>query len=209
METALTISRANQSHVSCVRVRGRTNIFCADQGFWSEWTQDCFSGMELKANGVSFTSFIKPVWVQVLVAAMGSAAVQHWRWDAGLVTPSASSSTAIPTALHLPCTQQASPKILMLLQQHLSLLHGDSWDGGVTAEQERAWGTCSLSTGHPAGCPAPQISSFEPCRLSWAVLVCTGSAARCRRQGIAVTTSMCRRYITLKEDVTPLSNIYL
>ncbi|NXR71032.1 I13R2 protein, partial [Pycnonotus jocosus] len=43
METALTISRANQSHVSCVRVRGRTNIFCADQGFWSEWTQDCFS----------------------------------------------------------------------------------------------------------------------------------------------------------------------
>ncbi|KAF2975936.1 hypothetical protein EK904_008993 [Melospiza melodia maxima] len=43
METAVTISRANQSHVSCVRVRGRTNIFCADQGFWSEWTQDCFS----------------------------------------------------------------------------------------------------------------------------------------------------------------------
>ncbi|NXN05328.1 I13R2 protein, partial [Sylvia borin] len=43
METALTISRANQSHVSCVRVRGRTNIFCADQGFWSEWTQACFS----------------------------------------------------------------------------------------------------------------------------------------------------------------------
>uniref|UniRef100_A0A8C5UGN7 Interleukin 13 receptor subunit alpha 2 n=1 Tax=Malurus cyaneus samueli TaxID=2593467 RepID=A0A8C5UGN7_9PASS len=43
METALTISRANQSHVSCVRVRGRTNTFCADQGFWSEWTQDCFS----------------------------------------------------------------------------------------------------------------------------------------------------------------------
>ncbi|NXK61046.1 I13R2 protein, partial [Sylvietta virens] len=43
METALTISRANQSHVSCVRVRGRTNIFCADQGFWSEWTQGCFS----------------------------------------------------------------------------------------------------------------------------------------------------------------------
>ncbi|XP_014120849.2 interleukin-13 receptor subunit alpha-2 [Zonotrichia albicollis] len=43
METAVTISRANQSHISCVRVRGRTNIFCADQGFWSEWTQDCFS----------------------------------------------------------------------------------------------------------------------------------------------------------------------
>ncbi|XP_005419984.1 interleukin-13 receptor subunit alpha-2 [Geospiza fortis] len=42
-ETAVTISRANQSHISCVRVRGRTNIFCADQGFWSEWTQDCFS----------------------------------------------------------------------------------------------------------------------------------------------------------------------
>ncbi|NXB70656.1 I13R2 protein, partial [Donacobius atricapilla] len=42
-ETALTIPRANQSHVSCVRVRGRTNIFCADQGFWSEWAQDCFS----------------------------------------------------------------------------------------------------------------------------------------------------------------------
>ncbi|NXN28391.1 I13R2 protein, partial [Nycticryphes semicollaris] len=43
METALTISRVNQSHISCVRVRGRTNIFCADQGFWSEWTQECFS----------------------------------------------------------------------------------------------------------------------------------------------------------------------
>ncbi|XP_053931214.1 interleukin-13 receptor subunit alpha-2 isoform X3 [Cuculus canorus] len=43
METALTISRANQSHISCVRVRGRTNILCADQGFWSEWTQECFS----------------------------------------------------------------------------------------------------------------------------------------------------------------------
>ncbi|XP_032928178.1 interleukin-13 receptor subunit alpha-2 isoform X2 [Catharus ustulatus] len=43
METTLTISRANQSHISCVRVRGRTNVFCADQGFWSEWTQDCFS----------------------------------------------------------------------------------------------------------------------------------------------------------------------
>lgn len=104
METALTISRANQSHVSCVRVRGRTNIFCADQGFWSEWTQDCFSGMELKVNRVSSTSFIKPVWVQVLMAAMGSAGVQHWRWDAALVTPSASSSTAIPTALHLQCS---------------------------------------------------------------------------------------------------------
>uniref|UniRef100_A0A8B9M4D3 Type I cytokine receptor cytokine-binding domain-containing protein n=1 Tax=Accipiter nisus TaxID=211598 RepID=A0A8B9M4D3_9AVES len=47
-ETALTISRANQSHIPCVRVRGRTNIFCADQGFWSEWTQECFSGMESK-----------------------------------------------------------------------------------------------------------------------------------------------------------------
>ncbi|XP_025922142.1 interleukin-13 receptor subunit alpha-2 [Apteryx rowi] len=43
METAFTIPRANQSHVSCVRVRGRTNNFCADQGFWSEWTQECFS----------------------------------------------------------------------------------------------------------------------------------------------------------------------
>ncbi|XP_014810354.1 PREDICTED: interleukin-13 receptor subunit alpha-2 [Calidris pugnax] len=43
METALTISRANKSHISCVRVRGRTNIFCADQGFWSDWTQECFS----------------------------------------------------------------------------------------------------------------------------------------------------------------------
>ncbi|XP_027523482.1 interleukin-13 receptor subunit alpha-2 [Corapipo altera] len=43
METACTIPRANQSHISCVRVRGRTNIFCADQGFWSEWTQECFS----------------------------------------------------------------------------------------------------------------------------------------------------------------------
>ncbi|NWX97257.1 I13R2 protein, partial [Nothoprocta ornata] len=43
METAFTIPKGNQSHVSCVRVRGRTNIFCADQGFWSEWTQECFS----------------------------------------------------------------------------------------------------------------------------------------------------------------------
>ncbi|NXJ40841.1 I13R2 protein, partial [Ciconia maguari] len=43
METALTITRANQSRISCVRVRARTNIFCADQGFWSEWTQECFS----------------------------------------------------------------------------------------------------------------------------------------------------------------------
>nr|XP_009683216.1 PREDICTED: LOW QUALITY PROTEIN: interleukin-13 receptor subunit alpha-2 [Struthio camelus australis] len=43
METVFTILRANQSRVSCVRVRGRTNIFCADQGFWSEWTQECFS----------------------------------------------------------------------------------------------------------------------------------------------------------------------
>ncbi|KAM6413446.1 interleukin-13 receptor subunit alpha-2 [Rhynochetos jubatus] len=43
METALTIPRANQSRISCVRVRGKTNIFCADQGFWSEWTQECFS----------------------------------------------------------------------------------------------------------------------------------------------------------------------
>ncbi|XP_065585451.1 interleukin-13 receptor subunit alpha-2 isoform X2 [Cyrtonyx montezumae] len=43
METAFVISRANQSRVSCVRVRGRTNNFCADEGFWSEWTQECFS----------------------------------------------------------------------------------------------------------------------------------------------------------------------
>uniref|UniRef100_A0A8C6NDK1 Fibronectin type-III domain-containing protein n=1 Tax=Melopsittacus undulatus TaxID=13146 RepID=A0A8C6NDK1_MELUD len=43
METTLTIYRANQSHISCARVRGRTNIFCADRGFWSEWTQECFS----------------------------------------------------------------------------------------------------------------------------------------------------------------------
>ncbi|NXS99225.1 I13R2 protein, partial [Jacana jacana] len=43
METTLTTSRVNQTHISCVRVRGRTNIFCADQGFWSEWTQECFS----------------------------------------------------------------------------------------------------------------------------------------------------------------------
>ncbi|NXI63509.1 I13R2 protein, partial [Anseranas semipalmata] len=43
METTFAISRANQSHISCVRVRGRTNNFCADQGFWSEWTQECFS----------------------------------------------------------------------------------------------------------------------------------------------------------------------
>ncbi|NXG07563.1 I13R2 protein, partial [Sakesphorus luctuosus] len=43
METAATIPRANQSHISCVRVRGRTNFFCADQGFWSEWAQECFS----------------------------------------------------------------------------------------------------------------------------------------------------------------------
>uniref|UniRef100_A0A8C0VHA9 Interleukin 13 receptor subunit alpha 2 n=1 Tax=Cyanistes caeruleus TaxID=156563 RepID=A0A8C0VHA9_CYACU len=85
METALTISRANQSHVSCVRVRGRTNIFCADQGFWSEWTQDCFSGMELKENGVSFITFLKPVWVQVLMLPWGSAGVQHWRWGAGFI----------------------------------------------------------------------------------------------------------------------------
>uniref|UniRef100_A0A8C3CYF2 Interleukin 13 receptor subunit alpha 2 n=1 Tax=Cairina moschata TaxID=8855 RepID=A0A8C3CYF2_CAIMO len=43
METAFTITRVNQSRISCVRVRGRTNNFCADQGFWSEWTQECFS----------------------------------------------------------------------------------------------------------------------------------------------------------------------
>ncbi|NWI11474.1 I13R2 protein, partial [Crypturellus soui] len=43
METAFTIPKENQSRVSCVRVRGRTNIFCADQGFWSEWTQECLS----------------------------------------------------------------------------------------------------------------------------------------------------------------------
>ncbi|KFV63993.1 Interleukin-13 receptor subunit alpha-2, partial [Dryobates pubescens] len=43
METALSIPRANQSLTSCVRVRGRTNILCADQGFWSDWTQECFS----------------------------------------------------------------------------------------------------------------------------------------------------------------------
>ncbi|NXL45678.1 I13R2 protein, partial [Podilymbus podiceps] len=43
METTLTISRANQSRISCVRVRGRTSIFCADRGFWSEWMQECFS----------------------------------------------------------------------------------------------------------------------------------------------------------------------
>ncbi|XP_068025361.1 interleukin-13 receptor subunit alpha-2-like isoform X3 [Melanerpes formicivorus] len=43
METALSIPRANQSLTSCVRVRGRTNILCADQGFWSDWTEECFS----------------------------------------------------------------------------------------------------------------------------------------------------------------------
>ncbi|KAM8800015.1 interleukin-13 receptor subunit alpha-2 [Eudromia elegans] len=43
METAFTIPKENQSHASCVRVRGRTNTLCADQGFWSEWTQECFS----------------------------------------------------------------------------------------------------------------------------------------------------------------------
>uniref|UniRef100_A0A8C8RYA3 Interleukin 13 receptor subunit alpha 2 n=1 Tax=Pelusios castaneus TaxID=367368 RepID=A0A8C8RYA3_9SAUR len=42
METAFTFSQSNRSHVSCVRVRGKTNMFCADKGFWSEWTQECF-----------------------------------------------------------------------------------------------------------------------------------------------------------------------
>uniref|UniRef100_A0A803V7N0 Interleukin 13 receptor subunit alpha 2 n=1 Tax=Ficedula albicollis TaxID=59894 RepID=A0A803V7N0_FICAL len=191
METALTISRTNQSHISCVRVRGRTNIFCADQGFWSEWTQNCFSGMELKVNGVFLIPFIKLVWVQELMAALGICWCPALEGGAGLVTPSTCSSTAIPTALHLQCTQQASPKILVLLQQQPSLLHGDSWDGGVTAEQGRARGTCSISTRHPPGCPAPQISSFEPCRLSWA-----GERHR------AGTASVCWRYPSLKEDVT-------
>ncbi|NXG47721.1 I13R2 protein, partial [Psilopogon haemacephalus] len=50
LETALSIPRANQSLAACVRVRGRTNIFCADQGFWSEWTQECFSEARKEAK---------------------------------------------------------------------------------------------------------------------------------------------------------------
>ncbi|XP_026508713.1 interleukin-13 receptor subunit alpha-2 [Terrapene carolina triunguis] len=42
VETAFTFSQANRSRVSCVRVRGKTNMFCADKGFWSEWTRECF-----------------------------------------------------------------------------------------------------------------------------------------------------------------------
>ncbi|XP_006260087.3 interleukin-13 receptor subunit alpha-2 isoform X2 [Alligator mississippiensis] len=42
LETAFVFSQANGTRLSCVRVRGRTNIFCADQGFWSDWTQECF-----------------------------------------------------------------------------------------------------------------------------------------------------------------------
>lgn len=44
LETAFVFSQANGTRLSCVRVRGRTNIFCADQGFWSDWTQECFYG---------------------------------------------------------------------------------------------------------------------------------------------------------------------
>nr|XP_048719986.1 LOW QUALITY PROTEIN: interleukin-13 receptor subunit alpha-2 [Caretta caretta] len=42
VETAFTFSQSNRSHVACVRVRGKTNVFCADKGFWSEWTRECF-----------------------------------------------------------------------------------------------------------------------------------------------------------------------
>uniref|UniRef100_A0A8C0GSA4 Interleukin 13 receptor subunit alpha 2 n=1 Tax=Chelonoidis abingdonii TaxID=106734 RepID=A0A8C0GSA4_CHEAB len=42
VETTFTFSQANRSRVSCVRVRGKTNMFCASKGFWSEWTRKCF-----------------------------------------------------------------------------------------------------------------------------------------------------------------------
>lgn len=163
METTLTISRANQSHISCVRVRGRTNIFCADQGFWSEWTQDCFSGMELEVKVFLYTLY-KTRLGQVLRAALGicwrpALEVGCWlSYTFSLLQHSHSCSFA--SLVH----SQASPKISVLLQQHLSLLHGDGWDGGGAAEQEGARGACSLSTG-PSWLSCTQISSFEPCRL--------------------------------------------
>ncbi|XP_074864228.1 interleukin-13 receptor subunit alpha-2 [Carettochelys insculpta] len=42
-ETTFTFSQPNGSHFSCVRVRGKHSVFCADKGFWSDWSQECFS----------------------------------------------------------------------------------------------------------------------------------------------------------------------
>uniref|UniRef100_A0A452IAH0 Fibronectin type-III domain-containing protein n=2 Tax=Gopherus agassizii TaxID=38772 RepID=A0A452IAH0_9SAUR len=42
VETTFTFSQANRSRATCVRVRGKTNMFCANKGFWSEWTRKCF-----------------------------------------------------------------------------------------------------------------------------------------------------------------------
>lgn len=164
METAVTISRANQSHISCVRVRGRANIFCADQGFWSEWTQDCFSGMELKVNGVSFIWFIKPVWVQVLMVAQGiccpgTSALEVGCWISftfNLLQHNNSCSFA--SAVHLegePQNINASAAAPFPAAWGQLGWRSDCWAREGT-------GTCSFWTGHPSGCPAPQISSSEP-----------------------------------------------
>ncbi|XP_075772354.1 interleukin-13 receptor subunit alpha-2-like isoform X2 [Pelodiscus sinensis] len=40
-ETTFAFSLSNDSHVSCVRVRGKTSMFCADTGFWSDWAHHC------------------------------------------------------------------------------------------------------------------------------------------------------------------------
>lgn len=164
METALTISRANQSRISCVRVRGRTNIFCADQGFWSEWTQECFSGMQLKVTSISFTSFVKPVWDQALMAAMGTCwcpALEVGSWFS--YTPNLrqhSYSYYFASPVHLggkPKNTNASAPA------PFPAARGWLWWRSDCFAREGTWYS-SLSAGHPPGCPPPWISSFAPCR---------------------------------------------
>ncbi|XP_067404086.1 interleukin-13 receptor subunit alpha-2 [Emydura macquarii macquarii] len=68
VETAFTFSRANRSHVSCVRVRGKTNMFCADKGFWSEWTQECFYVSHLYLLPAVVFSFLSICIIFILAA---------------------------------------------------------------------------------------------------------------------------------------------
>ncbi|KAM4696796.1 interleukin-13 receptor subunit alpha-2-like [Rhinophrynus dorsalis] len=38
--STITISKSNSSHLMCVRIRGKLNKYCANDGYWSDWSPD-------------------------------------------------------------------------------------------------------------------------------------------------------------------------
>ncbi|KAM8952913.1 LOW QUALITY PROTEIN: interleukin-13 receptor subunit alpha-2-like [Pelodytes ibericus] len=43
LETTASLFKPNSSHILCTRIRSKVNIFCANDGFWSDWSpQKCW-----------------------------------------------------------------------------------------------------------------------------------------------------------------------